>query len=196
MTRFISEKRLQKIKSVISARQFDLTLVIENIHDPHNVSAILRTCDAVGINKIHLVYTIEKFPKLGRKSSGSAVKWIEKEKHTNIASCFDHLREEGYQILASTLSPDAISLYEIDFTKKTAIVLGNEHRGISKEASEFADKRFIIPMKGMVQSLNVSVAAAIILYEAFRQRFSKGFYEKSSLSEEEFNQMIEKWSKK
>jgi len=196
MQKFVSEKRLQKIKSVISARQFDLTLVIENIHDPHNVSAILRTCDAVGINKIHLVYTIEKFPKLGRKTSGSAVKWIEREKHTDIPSCYSKLKNENFQILASTLSSDSMSLYDIDFTNKTAIVLGNEHRGISSEASDLATNRFSIPMKGMVQSLNVSVAAAIILYEAFRQRLQKGLYDKSVLTESEFNSIINKWCKK
>lgn len=196
MTRFVSEKRLNKIKSVLSARQFDLTLVIENIHDPHNVSAILRTCDAVGIYKIHLVYTIEKFPKLGRKSSASAVKWIEKEKHKDIKICYENLRQEGFEIYASTLNSDSSSLYELDLTKKVAIVLGNEHRGVSKEASELADKRFIIPMKGMVQSLNVSVAAAITLYEAFRQRLSKGFYNRTSLTEVEFNLLLEKWCKR
>lgn len=196
MRGFISEKRLQKIKSVIAARQFDLTLVIENIHDPHNVSAILRTCDAVGINKIHLVYTIEKFPKLGRKSSASAVKWIEREKHKDIHSCYELLRQQDFLIYASTLSSDAMSLYEVDFTKKIAIVLGNEHRGISEEASNLADKRFIIPMKGMVQSLNVSVAAAIILYEAFRQRLEKRFYDKTNLSEKEFNELVDLWCKK
>ncbi len=196
MQRFVSEKRLQKIKSVISARQFDLTLVIENIHDPHNVSAILRTCDAVGINKVHLVYTIEKFPKLGRKTSGSAVKWVEREKHSDISSCFSFLRKQNFQILASTLSPDSLNLYEIDFTQKTAIVIGNEHRGISKEAAELASNRFIIPMKGMVQSLNVSVAAAIILYEAFRQRMQKGFYNKTTLNDSEFNALVDKWCKR
>lgn len=196
MQRFVSEKRLQKIKSVISARQFDLTLVLENIHDPHNVSAILRTCDAVGINKIHLVYTIEKFPKLGRKSSGSAVKWIDKEKHNSVSSCFNSLREQNFTIFSSTLSDDAISLYDIDFTNKVAVVLGNEHRGISKEAAELSDQRFIIPMKGMVQSLNVSVAAAIILYEAFRQRDKKEFYKQSKLNSDEFNLLVEKWCKK
>jgi len=196
MHKFVSEKRLQKIKSVIAARQFDLTLVIENIHDPHNVSAILRTCDAVGINRIHLVYTIEKFPKLGRKTSGSAVKWIEHEKHSDIPSCYSKLKNENFQILASTLSPDSLSLYDIDFTKKTAIVLGNEHRGISSEASELATQRFSIPMKGMVQSLNVSVAAAIILYEAFRQRMEKGFYKHPNINPDELNLLVEKWCKK
>ncbi len=196
MQKFISEKRLQKIKSIISARQFDLTLVLENIHDPHNVSAILRSCDAVGINKVHLVYTIEKFPKLGRKSSASAVKWVEREKHKDIVSCYSHLRQNDFHILASTLSQDAIRLYEIDFTNKIAIVIGNEHRGISSEASELASQKFLIPMKGMVQSLNVSVAAAVILYEAFRQRLQKGFYDNAQLNPSELDLLIDKWSRK
>jgi tRNA (guanosine-2'-O-)-methyltransferase len=192
----VSERRLEKIKYVLSSRQFDLTLVFENIHDPHNVSAILRTCDAIGINKVHLVYTIEKFPKLGKKSSASAIKWVEREKHIDIQSCFQKLRNDNFKIYASAISVDSINLYDIDFTEKIAIVFGNEHRGLSKEALEKADRKFIIPMKGMVQSLNVSVAAAIVLYEAFRQRLNKGLYNKTSLSKEEFEIMIDKWCKK
>lgn len=171
-------------------------VVLENIHDPHNVSAILRTCDAVGIPKVSLVYTIEKFPKIGKKSSASAFKWVEREKYKSIENCYSQLRKDGYKIYASSISEDAKSIYELDLSERVAIVLGNEHRGVSKEASQLADERIIIPMFGMVQSLNVSVAAAIILYEAARQRIMKGKYELSQISEKELDRLIEQWCSK
>ncbi len=196
MRAFKTDKRLQKIISVARARQKSLRIVLENIHDSHNVGAIFRTCDAVGITKINLVYTIEKFPQIGKKSSASAFKWIEKEKYKDIKLCFDNLHDEGFEIYASSISSEATSLYELDLTKKAAIVFGNEHRGVSEEAAKLSDKKFIIPMVGMVQSLNVSVAASVILYEAFRQRMKKGMYETSEYSEAELNKLIDEWCSK
>lgn len=196
MKEFKSERRLNKIVNTLKRRQYDLMVVLENIHDPHNVSAILRTCDAVGIPKVSLVYTIEKFPKIGKKSSASAFKWVEREKYKSIENCYSQLRKDGYKIYASSISEDAKSIYELDLSERVAIVLGNEHRGVSKEASQLADERIIIPMFGMVQSLNVSVAAAIILYEAARQRIMKGKYELSQISEKELDRLIEQWCSK
>ncbi len=191
-----TEKRKNKITSVVKARQNSLSIVLENIHDPHNVSAIFRTCDAVGVPKVELVYNIDKFPRIGKKSSASAFKWVEKEKHKSIRECYNDLHKKGFKVFASALTENAKNLYELDLTKKIAIVLGNEHRGVSDEAAELADEKFLIPMHGMVQSLNVSVAAAVILYEAMRQRREKGMYKKSQLSEEELEEIIEKWSRK
>jgi tRNA (guanosine-2'-O-)-methyltransferase len=196
MKAFLSERRLQKITSVVKSRQHSLKLVLENIHDPHNVSAIFRTCDAVGVPKVSLIYTLEKFPKIGKKSSASAFKWVEKEKFNSISDCYSSLRKDGFMIYASSISDGAIDFYKLDLKKKIAIVLGNEHRGVSNDALSQADKMFRIPMFGMVQSLNVSVAASIILYETLRQRIKKGFYNKSELSESELDDLIEKWSRK
>lgn len=196
MKKFRTEKRKNKIASVVKTRQKSLTVVLENIHDPHNVSAIFRTCDAAGVPKVSLIYNIEKFPKIGKKSSASAFKWVEKEKYKSVKECYDYLREQGFKIYASTIGDESKNLYELDLTKKTAVVLGNEHRGVSEEAAELADEKFLIPMHGMVQSLNVSVAAAVILYEAMRQRKEKGMYEKSEFTESELNDLIDKWSKK
>ncbi len=191
-----TEKRREKIISVLNARQKSLRIVLENIHDPHNVSAIFRTCDAAGVPKASLIYYIEKFPKIGKKSSASAFKWVERDKFKDVKSCYDGLREEGFQVYASAIVEDAVSIYDLDLTKKVALVLGNEHRGVSEEAAELADKKFIIPMKGMVQSLNVSVAAAVILYEAFRQRQKKGMYACSEFTNEELDKMVNNWCKK
>lgn len=193
MEEFKTEKRKQKIRSVAHARQKSLRIVLENIHDPHNVSAIFRTCDAVGVPKVSLLYTVEKFPKIGKKSSASAFKWVEKEKFKDVDACYSSLRGQGFTILASSICGDAVSLYDLDLTQKTAIVLGNEHRGVSEEAAELADKKFLIPMCGMVQSLNVSVASAVILYEAFRQRIKKKMYDKSEYSLAEMNELLQSW---
>jgi tRNA (guanosine-2'-O-)-methyltransferase len=193
---FRTEKRIEKIKWVVSKRQPSQKVVLENIHDPHNVSAIFRTCDAAGIPKVSLLYNLEKFPKIGKKSSASAYKWIEREKFKTVEECYTQLRQEKFKIYASSLNSDSKSLYELDFTKKTAVIFGNEHRGLSKEAEDFADERFFIPMYGMVQSLNVSVSAAITIYEALRQRIIKGLYDKSEMGSKELKAIIEEWSKK
>lgn len=193
---FRTEKRVEKIKWVLSKRQPSLQVVIENIHDPHNVSAIFRTCDAAGIPKVSLIYNLEKFPKIGKKSSASAYKWIERKKFKSIEECYDQLRKEKFNIYASSLNSKAKNLFELDFTKKTAIVFGNEHRGLSKEAEEMANESFYIPMYGMVQSLNVSVSAAITIYEALRQRSLKGQYDKSELNKKELKNLIDEWIKK
>jgi tRNA (guanosine-2'-O-)-methyltransferase len=191
-----TERRTNKIKSVLLARQDSLKIVLENIHDPHNVSAIFRTCDAAGIPKVTLLYNTEPFPKIGKKSSASAFKWVEKEKFKSVEKCYKALKKEGFKIYASHIFDDAKILYDLDLTEKVAIILGNEHRGISDDAVKFADERFVIPMYGMVQSLNVSVSAAIIIYEALRQRREKGMYSADELSHQNLGEKINNWSKK
>lgn len=196
LRKFKTEERLNKIISVIKTRQHSLRVVLENIHDPHNVSAIFRSCDAVGVPKVSLVYNTEKFPKISKTSSSSAKKWIEKETYENVEECYTSLRKDGFKIYASMLTDEAVSLYDIDFTEKVAIVMGNEHRGASKDAAELADHVYYIPMNGMIQSLNVSVATAVTLYEAYRQRKAKGLYEKSELTDDEVEKIIDEWCDK
>ncbi|MCK9210617.1 MAG: RNA methyltransferase [Ignavibacteriaceae bacterium] len=192
MRKQITERRKEKIIAVASARQDSLRLVLENVHDPHNVSAVFRSCDAVGIPKVSLIYNIEKYPKIGSKSSASAFKWVEKEKYTVVEKCYQTLHEEGFTILASSLKGNPKSLYDFDLTKKVALVFGNEHRGISDDAESLADNVFYIPMQGMVQSLNISVAAAVTLYEAMRQRMLKGLYDQKG-NPELIERRIEEW---
>lgn len=196
MKRFRTPERLQKITNAASSRQFSLRVVIENIHDAHNVSAIFRTCDAVGVPKITLLYTKETFPKIHKVTSASANKWVDVEKFDDVKKCVDSLHAEGFKIYASFLDKNARNLYDIDLTQKVALVFGNEHRGVSDEMKKLADDLFYIPMRGMVQSLNVSVAAAVTLYESQRQRAAKGMYDKSELTEQELNELIEKWCEK
>lgn len=196
MKEFLTERRLNKFKAVARARQHTLRLVLENVHDPHNVSAVFRTCDAAGIHKVSLLYYLEKFPRIGKKSSGSAFKWIEKEKFTDVKECYDNLRMEGFKVYASSLGEGTKNLYDIDLSGKCAIVLGNEHRGVSEVAADLADEKVYIPMFGMVQSLNISVAAAVIIYEALRQRLAKGMYDESTLNNLELDKIIDGWCRK
>ncbi len=196
MKKIRTDKRLNKIISALKARQHSFHVVLENIHDPHNASAIIRTCDAVGVPKASLLYTQEEFPKISKVTSASANKWIEIEKYDSVETCTSALKKLGFKIYASMIDENAANLYELDLTKKIALVFGNEHRGVSEEFQKKTDGLFFIPMRGMIQSLNVSVAAAVSLYEAQRQRALKRMYEVSELSEIEFEENIDKWCRK
>lgn len=189
----ITERRLAKLRRTIEHRQPDLHLVLENVHDPHNVSAVLRTCDAVGVGMVHLVYTYEKFPKIGKTSSASAWKWIEMMRHESIEECYAYLRGLGCAIYATDLSERAEELYTLDLARPVALVFGNEHRGVSPEASKLADGNLLIPMVGLIQSLNISVACAVTLYEAMRQRIVAGRYATPTLSEVEIDAKLREW---
>jgi tRNA (guanosine-2'-O-)-methyltransferase len=192
----MTERRKEKFLNVLKHRQPSLTVVMEDIHDPHNVSAMLRSCDAVGVMEVHLVYTTEEFPRLGKKSSASANKWIERHSYPSISDCVKALRKKGFTIFATHLGKKSHSLFELDLTKKVALVFGNEHRGVSGEAAELSDTNFQIPMMGMIESLNVSVACAVALYEAFRQRTEKGLYQKTSLKQKELKAVFNQWATK
>ena len=191
-----SQRRIERLSNAIHHTQPDLTIVLENIHDPHNVSAIMRTCDAVGVRKINLLYTAEKFPKVGKKSSASAYKWIEYVKFKSLSDCYETLKAEGFLIAASVVDSKSVSLYDLNMNEKTALVFGNEHRGVSEKAATNADVMFQIPMFGMVQSLNVSVACAVTLYEAFRQRMTSGVFEKLKIDDAEFKKQLNEWERK
>lgn len=191
-----SDRRMEKFRAVLRRRQPDLTVVIENVHDPHNVSAILRSCDATGVMEVQLVYDTEEFPDIGKKSSASAKKWVGRRKFTSVKECYATLRKEGFAIYATRLSQQSKSLYDLDLTGKVALVFGNEHRGVSEEAAELADGNFQISMVGMIQSLNVSVACAVSVFEAMRQRLNAGKYEKPKFSTRTLNALLKEWAVK
>jgi len=193
MPRPITEKRRQRIRQVLARRQKDLALVFDNIWDPHNVSAVLRSCDAFGVTDVHLYYTTSKWPELGSKTSGSAKKWIRRTEHVDAGAMVEGLRSQGFTLLRTGFSPSARPVMDIDFTKPTAIILSNEHRGTAPELAALAPDEIYIPMQGMVQSFNVSVAAAIILYEAFKQRYRAGMYDTPSLDAEELEELCREW---
>lgn len=191
-----TEERVHRIRDVLSRRQRDLTLVLANIHDPHNVSAVLRSCDAFGVDAVHLYYTRCVFPVLGHKSSASAKKWVARSRHDDAEAMFAELKAGGGRVYGTGFSDEAMPLTEVDFTKPTAVILGNEHDGMDPELASRVDGLIYIPMMGMVQSLNVSVAAAVTLYEAWRQRFAAGMYENPGYEGEELEAKVREWSSK
>ena len=196
MSRTLTPERKARIERVLLRRQKDLTLALANIHDPHNVSAIYRSCDAFGVAEVHLYYTDTPFPALGRKSSASARKWVESIRHKTPDSLIAGLRAGGRQILATSCTATARPLTDWDFTWPTAIIMGNEHRGVDKELAAHVDGELYIPMYGMIRSFNVSVAAAVILAEASRQRAAAGMYARTGYSEEEFAEKLGTWLEK
>ena len=185
--------RFQRVTSVLGHKQPDLTVVCENIHDSHNVSAILRTCDAVGIQQVHLFYDVEQFPAFHPKTSASALKWMDRQAHESPEALHKALKSRQMTIYGTQLSREAISIYDVDWTEPSAVVLGNEHRGISDNILEITDQNIYIPMFGMIQSLNVSVAAAVILYEATRQRIKAGRYPNGNVDEQWLVKMRDIW---
>ena len=190
----MTNERKQKVEAVLNNRQSNLTIVLEDVQDPRNVTAVMRTADAVGIQDIYVINTGRpNIKKFGYKSGSSAAKWITVHQFTDTVTCFEALRQRFDTILTTHLSSDAIDLYSIDFTHSVALVFGNEQEGVSEKARELADGNFIIPQVGMVQSLNISVACAVSIYEAYRQKKQAGHYDQSTMLSEQFNLLKEQW---
>ncbi len=188
-----NERRL-RIESVLSKRQNDITIVLENVFDPHNISAVMRSCDAIGVQEIYVLNTkIPRHKKWGARSSSSAAKWLTIHQFDSTEECFKALRKKYATILTTHLSTDAVSLYELDLTQPVALVFGNEHSGVSEEIIKMADGNFIIPQMGMIRSLNISVACAVSLYEAFRQKEGAGHYRQQRLSGAEYSDLFHQW---
>jgi tRNA (guanosine-2'-O-)-methyltransferase len=195
----MTPRRTEKFKSVADKRQGNLTVILENVHDPHNIGAVLRTCDAIGVFEIFVLYTEERLTEqnisMGSKSSAGARKWITISHYTNVERCFEDVRKKYQKIYATHLSTDASDLYDLDLTGSIALLFGNEHAGVSEAALQHVDGNFIIPQVGMVESLNISVACAVSLYEAYRQRNTKGFYsENPTTSTEEKAFILEEYT--
>ena len=171
----MTKSRYQRILAVLQRRQPDLTVLAEDVYKPHNFSAIMRSCDAVGVGTVHAVNPTGGIPTFSA-TSASADKWVEVKVHNNIKEAIKGVRGSAKQILAAHLSDEALDYRDVDYTIPTCILLGNEKAGVSVPAAQHADHHIVIPMLGMVRSLNVSVAAAVILFEAQRQRRESGFY--------------------
>lgn len=190
-----TSRRQERIEDVLLRRQPTLTVVLEDVHDSHNASAVLRSCDAVGILDVHLVYVDEEPPRksFGRSTSASAAKWLRLHYHESIEACYAQLRESGFVIAATALEPDSRDFYSLDLAQPTALVFGNEMRGVSAAGVAGADVTVYIPMQGMVESLNISVSCAVTLYEAMRQRAAAGMYEAPQLGEAERIAIRDEW---
>lgn len=190
-----TKERTEKVKKVLSFRQPDLRVVLEDVTNTHNASAVVRTCDAAGILYVDIISArSDPFP-VNEAISTRADKWLNFTRYKSAPECFNHLKMNGFKIAATHLGRQAASYTSLDYTQPLAIVFGNESEGISEGALQMADYIIKIPMLGMAQSLNLSVSAGIILYEAIKQRMGKGFYDHPRLSPEEFEKFKAKWLK-
>ncbi len=190
----MTPERSDRLHTVLEKRQPGITVVLENVSDPHNISAVMRTCDAIGIQDIYVLNTvIQRHKKWGAKSSSSAAKWLTVHQFTDVKSCFDELRKKYGKIYITHLSSDAVDLYDLDLSESVALVFGNEHSGVSEELIGLCDGNFIIPQVGIIKSLNISVACAVTLYEAYRQKKMAGHYDKQQLSSERLLQLKTAW---
>ena len=178
----MTPERREKIDRVLARRQPDLTVLAENLHKPRNFSALVRTCDSVGIGRIHAVRGEAALRRHWHTSQG-AEKWVEVRAWASVTEAAEHLKARGFALVAAHLSDRAVDYREVVYTRPTALMLGTEAFGITDEAARLADREIVIPMMGMSQSLNVSVACAVVLYEAQRQRAAAGLYDARRLDD-------------
>ncbi|WP_341843346.1 RNA methyltransferase [Chitinophaga caseinilytica] len=193
----MTPERKERLLSVINKRQANLTVVLENVEDPHNVSAVLRTCDAVGIQDVYVLTTkVPRHKRWGVKSSSSAAQWLTVHQFTDTNELATALRAKYDKIYTTHLADGAMSLYDIDFSGSVALVFGNEQTGVSPEIRALADGNFVIPMMGIIRSLNISVACAVSIYEAMRQKSLAGHYAAPSLPDAQRNGLLAEWGYK
>ncbi len=217
----IGKQRLAKFKNIAASRQ-EGVVVLEDIHDPHNAAAVLRSCEGLGLQKVYFIFTKEKKftplearlknattpaqsrglrltgfnpEKVGFMTSASANKWLEYKIFTSVKDCYKFLKKQGYVVYATVLDEKAKSIFQTNLTEpKIALVFGNEHRGLSKQAVKLSDAHIYIPMRGFVQSFNLSVTAAVCVYEMFRQRQS--IMKNCLLSKKEQARIVKRWEQK
>ena len=190
----MTPERFQKIKNILNKRQPDLTVVLDNINKPHNLAAIIRSCDAVGVSDIHGISSNEQKVGVNLKSASGSNHWVNVHIHHSVPNVISELKQSGFSIYAANGSAKAIDYRKVDYTKPSVIVLGAELDGISPETLNVVDEEIIIPMQGMVESLNVSVANAVILFEAQRQRLQAGLYEKCRLDKNTVEKLLFEFS--
>ena len=185
--------RFSRIRAALIRRQPDLTVVMDQVHKSHNFSAILRNCDAVGVLEAHVVPPTHGLD-LHHGTSAGTKKWVRVRRHDDVLQAVTHLQSEGFTVLAAHPSPASTDYREVDFTRPTAIMMGAELHGVSPEGLECADAHLVLPMMGMVHSLNVSVATSLLLFEALRQRQAVGMYESSRLDPVVLERTLFEWA--
>ncbi|MEW6710091.1 MAG: RNA methyltransferase [Candidatus Riflebacteria bacterium] len=186
-------RRLHRIAEVIHNRQLDLIFALDRVHDQHNLSAVLRSADATGINRVIWFPDIKKPDTLNPEVSKGSEKWVQLETVDNLKAPLELLKAKGYRIAATHMGREAVDFRSIDWTQPWIVVMGNEQRGCSDEILELADANIFLPMAGFVQSLNISVASAVIMYEIQRQRQNAGLYSKNA-DQNQIVQLFEQWS--
>lgn len=188
----MTPERFRRLQAILARRQPDLTVLMDRVHKPHNFSAVLRTCDAVGVFRAHVVPT-EDFAA-SHHTAGGSNRYVHVARHPGLQDALGSLRAGGATIVAAHPTGDAMDFRAVDYTRPTAVLLGTELEGLSKAAVAAADRRVAIPMVGAVESLNVSVAAALILYEAQRQRSEAGLYDVPRLDDELARRTLFEWA--
>lgn len=190
----MTPERQKRLHEVLDKRQFNLTVVLENVTDPHNISAVMRTCDAVGIQEIYVLNNkIPRHKKWGSKSSSSAAKWLTVHQFDDLEACISVLRSKYKKLYSTHLGKNSVDLYELNLTEDVALIFGNEHSGVSEEMNNHADGNFIIPQVGIIRSLNISVACAVTIYEAYRQKNNKGHYDAPGRNNLQYNDLLHQW---
>ena len=190
----MTPERFQKIKKILNKRQPDLTIIMDNVHKPHNLAAIIRSCDAIGIGHIHHISKNHNKVGVNLKAASGSNHWVKLYTHENKKKLFTKLRNEGHTIFAANNSVNAIDFREANYTNASTIILGAELDGVSNEAINLADQEIRIPMEGMVESLNVSVANAVILFEIQRQRQKANLYKNRRIDKDEYKRLLFEFS--
>ena len=165
-----TKNRLQKVQAVAARRTRNVVIVLEEIYDVGNINACMRSAEAMGILDIHIIEAANTFYKKGKRTSSGAAKWLNVHKWDSVEQCLHALKDQGFQVVATTLTDKSVRIGEVDFTQPTALVLGNESQGVSETAVSLSDMTAYIPMHGFVESYNISVACALVLYTAMLQR--------------------------
>ncbi|MEO7961666.1 MAG: RNA methyltransferase [Ginsengibacter sp.] len=190
----MTPERYKRLSEVLNHRQPDITVVLENVFDPHNVSAVMRTCDAVGIQDVYILNDrVPPAKKWGYRSSSTASEWLTIHQYTDAELCFTHIKSRYHKIFTTHLGDDSREVFELELTGSVALVFGNETLGVSEHLLKYSDGNFIIPQVGIIKSLNISVACAVTLYEAFRQKKVAGHYLDSRLPDLKLRQIRDKW---
>lgn len=192
----MNDRRKQIIQEVAYKRQRNITVILENIHNSHNVGAVMRTCDSMGIPEIYLLNSdnpaaMKNF-KLGKRTSSGARKWVDVFIYHDIPACVHDVRLKYDRLIGTHIGSQTKTLYETDLTGSVALVFGNEAKGISGDLIAQLDANMIIPQVGMVKSLNISVACAISLYEAYRQRSVQDMYASNPANEDIFQDYLKR----
>lgn len=189
----MTPERYARLKDTLNRRQPDLTVVTDEVHKAHNLSAIIRTCDAFAVPKVHAIWPYDDYRTFRGRAMGSQ-NWVDVDTYRTTEEAISKLQTEGFKVCVANFSERAIDFRDYDFTQPTAIMMGNEKTGVTEVAANMADEHLTIPMLGMVQSFNVSVAAALLLSEAERQRSIKGMFEERRISDEDYERLLFEWS--
>lgn len=188
----MTPERFQRLQEILARRQDDLTVLMDRVHKPHNLNAVIRSCDAVGVGRVHVVPG-EDFYERHRTSMGTR-RYVRLTRHGSLEEALESLRQRGMTIVAAHPGPGSVDYRALDYTRPTALLMGTELEGLSPAALDGADRHVTIPMRGAVASLNVSVAAAVILYEAERQRASAGSYDRSLPASPDASRTLFEWA--